>query len=105
MNVQLDSGERYLIQQIAQVVAQELREQVVKDLSQSPVLWSKKTAAYMIGGEVHHASVRYVEDLIADGQLEVFKSGLNGGGRTWIIPESVEAWKQRERLKKRGSNG
>ena len=99
MNVYLESGEQYLIREIAQVVAKEMKDQVVRDLNQNPVLWSKKTAAHMIGGEVDHASVRYVEDLIAGGQIEAIKSGPNGGGRPWIIPESVEAWKQRERLK------
>ena len=103
MNVSLDSAEHHLIGQVAEVVAEEIREQVVKDLAQHPVLWSKKTAAHMIGGEQDHASVRYVEDLIADGEIEAIKSGRNGGGRTYIVPESVEAWKQRERNKRRKS--
>ena len=103
MNVALDSAEHVLVRQVAEVVAEEIREQVVRDLSQNPVLWSKRTAAYMIGGEQDHSSVRYVEDLIADGEFETFKSGRNGGGRVWIVPESVEAWKQRERNKRRRS--
>ena len=37
------------------------------------------------------------------GELEMtgVKSGPNGGGRVFIIPESVEAWKQRERNRTR----
>ena len=50
MNVALDSAEHVLVRQVAEVVAEEIREQVVRDLSQNPVLWSKRTAAYMIGG-------------------------------------------------------
>ena len=84
MNVHLDSGERYLIQQIAQVVAQEMREHVIQELAQNPVMWSKKTTAHMIGGQQDHASVRFVEDLIRDGEIEAVRSGPNGGGRTWI---------------------
>ena len=101
MNVQLDSGEHYLIREIAQVVAQEIRTHVMTDLKEDPVLWSKKTTAYMIGGDQDHASVRFVEELIANGQIEVFRTGQKGRGRTWVMPESVEAWKQRERLKRR----
>ena len=51
MNVALDSAEHVLVRQVAEVVAEEIREQVVRDLSQNPVLWSKKTTAHMIGGE------------------------------------------------------
>ena len=99
MNVNLDNGEQYLIQKIAQVVAEEIRAHVLRDLYQAPLLWSKRTTAQMIGGEHDHASVRFVEDLIADGQIEAIRTGLNGGGRTWVVPESVEAWKKRELLK------
>ena len=105
MNVPLDSAEHMLVREVAEVVTEEIREQMVRDLSQNPVLWSKKTTAYMIGGEQCHATVRYVEDLIADGEIETFKSGRNGGGRVWIVPESVGAWKQRERNKKRLRDG
>ena len=87
MNVALDSAEHVLVRQVAEVVAEEIREQVVRDLSQNPVLWSKRTAAYMIGGEQDHSSVRYVEDLIADGEFETFKSGRNGG--TSQLPDSL----------------
>ena len=100
MNITIGSGEQLLLQQVAQVVAEEIREHVVRDLRQSPVLWSKKTTAQMIGGDQHHASVRFVEELIADGQIEAIKTGVNGGGLVMVVPESVEAWKQRERLKK-----
>ena len=105
MNVPLDSAERVLVREVGEVVAEEIREQVVRELVQHPVLWSKRTAAYMIGGKLGHASVRYVEELIADGEIETFKSGRNGGGRVWIVPESVGAWKQRERNKKRLRDG
>ncbi len=105
MNVALDSAEHVLVRQVAEVVAEEIREQVVRDLAQHPVLWSKKTTAHMIGGEQGHASVRYVEELIADGEVKTFKSGRNGGGRVWIDPESVEAWRERELNKKRLRDG
>ena len=97
MNIQLDGAEQLLIRQVAEVVAAEVRDHVLRDLAQQPVLWSKKTAAYMIGGEQDHASVRFVEDLIADGEIDAIKSGPNGGGRTWIVPESVETWARRKR--------
>ena len=101
MTMRLDDIERLFVRQVAEVVAQEIREQVAKELTTYPVLWSKQTTAYMIGGDKNHASVRFVEDLIADGQIEAIRTGLNGGGRTMVVPESVEAWKQRERLKRR----
>ena len=101
MNFLLDNAEQVLLRQVAKVVADEIREHVVRDLSQSPVLWSRQTTAYMIGGEQDHASVRYVDELIAEGEIETFKSGRNGGGRAWVVPESVEAWKQRQRNMRR----
>ena len=100
MDFTLDSGEQLLVRQVAQVVADAIREHVAKDLSQSPVLWSKRTTAQMLGGELDHTSVRFVEDLIAKGQIETIKTGPKGGGRVLVVPESVEAWAQRERLKK-----
>ncbi len=100
MNFALTEAERLLLREVAQVVAEEIREQVVTDLAQKPVLWSKATTAYMIGGSQDHAKLRYVEGLMATGQIEVIRSGPNGGGRAWIVPESVEAWKQRQRNNK-----
>ena len=97
MNIQLDSAEQHFVRELAKELAEEIREQVVKDLSESSVLWSKETTALRIGGELDHASVDYVDSLIADGEIEVFKSGRNGGGRVWIVPESVAGWKQRKR--------
>ena len=101
MNVTLDSTERYVVQQIAQEVAEQIREHVFSHPQHEPVLWSKAETAYRIGGEHEHVSIDFVDDLIADGQIEAVKSGANGGGRTLIVPESVEAWKQRKRNEKR----
>ena len=97
MNIQLAEAEQHFVRELAKELAEEIRDEVARDLQQEPVLWSKRTTALRIGGELDHASTDYVDDLIADGEIETFKSGRAGGGRVWIVPESVEAWKQRKR--------
>ena len=91
MNIQLDSAERYFVRELAQELGDQIREHVFRDLNEKPVLWSKEKTAQMID-----MSLRYVDELIADGQIKATKSGPNGGGKVQIDVESVYAWKERK---------
>ena len=106
MLVSLENAERALVAELTKALLAEIREDVRESLATNPVVWSKATTAKMIGGELDPASIKYVDKLIAQGEIDVFHSSEEGGRgtRVWVVPESVEAWKRRE-WKKRRRNG